>query len=76
LSHLHNEESQLLTLLQGKSSIAATKKDRGGWGQQSDSYTVSEGYKFAKAALNVPSNPALWKEVWKYKSIPKNDLFI
>jgi hypothetical protein len=31
---------------------------------------------FAKATLNAPPNPALWKEVWKYKSIPKIDMFI
>jgi hypothetical protein len=41
LSHLHVEESRLLTLLQGKSLIAANNKYRRGWGQHSGSYTVS-----------------------------------
>jgi hypothetical protein len=48
------KESRLLTLLQGKSLIAANKKDRRGWGQHSGSYTVSEGYNFAKETLNAP----------------------
>jgi hypothetical protein len=63
LSHLHVEESRLLTLLQGKSSITANKKDIRRWGQNFGLYIVSEGYNFAKATLNAPPNPALCKEV-------------
>jgi ribonuclease HI len=75
-SHLHNEEIRLLTLLQGKLPIVANKKDRRGWGHQSGSYTISEGYKLIKAISNAFPNPTLWKEVWRFKSIPKIDMFI
>jgi ribonuclease HI len=75
-SHLHNEETRLITLLQGKSPIATNKKDRRGWGHQSGTYTVSEGYKLIKANPYAPPNPALWKEVWRFKCIPKIDMFI
>jgi hypothetical protein len=57
-------------------AIAANKKDRRGWGQQPDSYTILEGYKLAKENPYASPNLTLWKEVWRYKSIPKIDMFI
>jgi hypothetical protein len=39
-------------------------------------YTASEGYKLIKANPYAPPNPTLWKEVWRFKCIPKIDMFI
>lgn len=72
---MQGEASQLLDLLQGKSPSKATTKDKRGWGSLSGSYTVSEGYKRLTAVPHAPPNPAQWKFIWDFPSLPKIDFF-
>eukprot|EP00253_Pinus_taeda_P024317 PITA_24317 len=72
---LQGEASLLLDLLQGKSPSKATTKDKRGWGSLSGSFTVSEGYKRIIAVPYAPPNPAQWKFIWDFPSLPKIDFF-
>eukprot|EP00253_Pinus_taeda_P034931 PITA_34931 len=72
---LQGEASLLLDLLQGKSPSKATTKDKRGWGSLSGSYTISEGYKRIIVVPYAPPNPAQWKFIWDFPSLPKIDFF-
>eukprot|EP00253_Pinus_taeda_P022364 PITA_22364 len=72
---MQGEASHLLDLLQGKSPSNATTKDKRGWGSLSGSYTVSEGYKRFTVVPHAPPNPAQWKFIWDFPSLPKIDFF-
>jgi hypothetical protein len=75
-SHLQNEKNLFLSLLHGKSPIAANKKDHRGWGSHTGLYTVKEGYTVINSKPLAPPNPALWNEIWRAKCLPKIDMFI
>eukprot|EP00253_Pinus_taeda_P010228 PITA_10228 len=72
---MQEEASLLLDLLQGKSPSKATAKDKRGWGSLSGSYSVSEGYKRFTVVPHAPPNPAQWKFIWEFPSLPKIDFF-
>eukprot|EP00253_Pinus_taeda_P027453 PITA_27453 len=72
---LEGEASILLDRLQGKSPLRASTKDKRGWGSRSGAYSTSEGYKSLMAFPNVPSDPAQWKFIWAFPSLPKVDFF-
>ena len=72
---MQEEASLLLDLLQGKSPSKATTKDKRGWGSLSGSYSVSEGYKRFTVVPHAPPNPAQWKFIWDFPSLPKIDFF-
>ena len=67
---------KLLDLLQGKSPISARSKDKRGWGSGSGKYTAAAGYAAILEMPWVPLNPAPWKALWNFLSIPKIDIFI
>ena len=73
---LKEEALKLLDLLQGKSPISARSKDKRGWGSGSGKYTAAAGYAAILELLWVPPNPAPWKALWNFPSIPKVDIFI
>eukprot|EP00253_Pinus_taeda_P015908 PITA_15908 len=72
---MQGEASHLLDLLQGKSPSKATSKDKRGWGSLSGSYSVAEGYKRFIVVPHAPPNPAQWKFIWDFPSLPKIDFF-
>eukprot|EP00253_Pinus_taeda_P022475 PITA_22475 len=72
---MQEEASLLLDLLQGKSPSKANTKDKRGWGSLSGSYSVSEGYKRFTVVPHAPPNPAQWKFIWDFPSLPKIDFF-
>jgi len=61
--------------LHGKSPVAKHLNDVRGWGSKSGHYSVAEGYRIIKAIPHVPRNPAVWKYIWSFKSLPKVDHF-
>ena len=73
--NLEGEANSLRKLLQGRPSLKAASKDKRGWGSTSGSYSAADGYNFIQAILNIPQDPAQWKFVWSYDSIPKRDYF-
>jgi ribonuclease HI/exonuclease III len=66
----------LKKLLQGKAPLKKIGKDERGWGRKAQEYTTAEGYNLLQSIPTAPPNPALWKAIWKCRSIPKVDLFI
>ena len=73
---LKEEASNLLELLQGKSLVSARSKDKRGWGLGSGKYTAAAGYTTILETPWVSPNPALWKALYNFPSIPKVDIFI
>ena len=73
---LKEEAANLLNLLQGKSPISARAKDKRSWGSRSGNYTAVEGYAAILEVPWAPPNPGPWKALWRFASIPKNDIFI
>ena len=66
----------MLNHLQGKMPISARTRDKHGWGSCSGIYTAAEGYAAILAIPWASPNPAPWKSLWKFPSIPKIDVFI
>lgn len=73
--HCSVEVDILLDALHGMDPISVSKKDRRGWGRNSGRYSVSEGYYSLKAVPWATPNPSSWRNLWKYPSLPKIDLF-
>ena len=66
----------LLDYLQGKTPINARARDKRGWGSRSGKYAAADGYIAIQAIPWASPNPAPWKSLWNYHSIPKIDIFI
>lgn len=67
--------SFLLTKLKGMSPINIRKQDKRGWGSQTGSYTVAQGYAQLKKIPHVPCYPVTWRGLWRQKYVPKIDFF-
>jgi ribonuclease HI/exonuclease III len=74
--NLQRQWETLKNLLQGKAPLKRAGKDELGWGRKAQMYSTAEGYNTLSAIPTALPNPALWKAVWNYKSIPKIDIFI
>eukprot|EP00253_Pinus_taeda_P007428 PITA_07428 len=72
---LQVEATILLDKLQGKSPIKASAKGKRGWGSHSGKFTVAEGYKSRTMIPNVPPDPAQWRFIWAFPSLPKINFF-
>jgi hypothetical protein len=73
---MHDIEAKtLLKLLQGKSPMRASVKDKRGWGTVTGTYSAAAGYQSLQAIPHVPPDPTPWRTVWSHKSIPKIDMF-
>ena len=72
---LEIEEKILLNLVQGKSPMRASFKDKRGWGTVTGTYSAAAGYQSLQVIPHVPSNPTPWRIVWFHKLIPKIDMF-
>jgi hypothetical protein len=74
--NLERQWETLKTCLQGKAPLKRAGKDELGWGKKANGYTTAEGYQTFSAVPTASPNPALWKAIWRYHSIPKVDIFI
>lgn len=72
---LIQEHDLLLTLLNGKAPLRVGRKDAHGWGPTPGLYIVAQGYKSLQDCPHVPPDPAMWKGLWTYKTMPKVDSF-
>ena len=72
---LNSERSLLLHHLAGLAPIHKTKRVKRGWGKQSGNYSTAEGYQRFNASYNVPVNPRIWNNLWKYSTLPKIEMF-
>jgi ribonuclease HI/exonuclease III len=75
-ANLERHWDALKNFLQGKAPLKRAGKDELGWGRKAQAYTTAEGYNLLSSIPTALPNPALWKAVWNYHSIPKVDLFI
>ena len=75
-ANLERQWAALKKLLQGKAPLKKAGKDERGWGSKAQAYTTAEGYQLLNSVPTALPNPALWKAVWNYRSLPKVDLFI
>jgi ribonuclease HI/exonuclease III len=75
-ANLEKQWAALKKLLQGKAPLKKAGKDERGWGSKAQAYTTAEGYQLLNSVPTALPNPALWKAVWNYRSLPKVDLFI
>ena len=73
---LQEEAMDLLDHLQGKTPISARARDKRGWGSRTGKFSAAEGYMAIQAIPWASPNPAPWKSLWHYQSIPKIDHFI
>jgi ribonuclease HI len=73
---IKEEATLLLDSLQGKSPISVRSKDKRGWGSELGLYTTAPGYSAILGIPWVPPNPAPWKALWNFPSIPKVDIFM
>lgn len=72
---LKDEAKNLKDLLHGITPIKTSARGKRGLGSFGN-YTAVVGYRKLCAIPNVPPNPASWKAIWWFKSLPKFDLFI
>ena len=76
LEDLINDKILLFNHLSGIATVAKQRRDRRGWRSCSGSYSAAEGYLKFVNVPNVPCNPAIWKQIWECKTLPKIDMFI
>eukprot|EP00253_Pinus_taeda_P032576 PITA_32576 len=69
------EATLLLDLIQGKSPLKASSKDKRGWGSLLGSYSIAKGYKSMMVVPNIPPEPTQWKFILSFTSLPKIDFF-
>ena len=72
---LDGEANLLLDLIQGKSPLKASSKDKRGWGSLSGSYSAAEGYKSLMVVPSIPPETTQWKFIWSFPALPKIDFF-
>lgn len=65
----------LFTLLHGMAPSHTQKKDFWGWGSKAGGFSVSQGYINLLEQPHVLLDPAPWKGIWNYPSMPKIDYF-
>jgi hypothetical protein len=73
---LEQEWASLKISLHGKSPLRKRARDKRGWGKEAKPYSTALGYSTLLNLPLVPPNPAIWKAIWKFKTIPKIDLFL
>jgi ribonuclease HI/exonuclease III len=74
--NLEQEWASLKRSLHGKAPLKKRARDKRGWGKEAKPYTTALGYSTLLNLPHVPPNPAIWKAIWKFKTIPKIDLFL